>query len=238
MKLKGLHALTAACAFAPLLALPIFAQAATVANPSTSPQCMANTAFFNPQLPPSIVLPAGFTASVFVSGLNMPTGIAFLGNASSFQVFVLESGHGLPSVCNDETLWPGGVFDTNNPFTPDILVFNQNGRLIRGPLGKPTSSGGGFQGWVDLLVAGVDDKQRRRRSRQRWRREPVGYPMPGYHVEQQHVHLEPIPSDRDERLFPLQHAKSGGNNQGVLQLLHRSGPTGGLRRLRIARAVE
>jgi glucose/arabinose dehydrogenase len=145
MELKRLHALTAACAFVPLLALPAVAQAATVANPSTSPQCMANTAFFNPTLPPSIVLPAGFTASVFVSGLNMPTGIAFLGNASSFQVFVLESGHGLPSVCNDETLWPGGEFDINNPFTPDILVFNQNGTKIRGPLGKPTSSGGGFQ---------------------------------------------------------------------------------------------
>jgi hypothetical protein len=48
-------------------------------------------------------------------------------------------------VCNDETAWPGGEFATNNPFTPDILVFNQNGKLIRGPLGKPTSSGGGFQ---------------------------------------------------------------------------------------------
>jgi hypothetical protein len=145
MELKRLHALTAACAFAPLLALPVVAEAAIVANPSTSPQCMANTAFFNPTLPPSIVLPAGFTASVFASGLNMPTGIAFLGNASSFQVFVLESGHGLPSVCNDETLWPGGEFDINNPFTPDILVFNQNGTKIRGPLGKPTSTGGGFQ---------------------------------------------------------------------------------------------
>ncbi len=145
MELKRLHALTAARALLALLALPTVAEAATVANPSTSPQCMNNTAFFNPQLPPSIVLPAGFTASVFVSGLNMPTGIAFLGNASSFQVFVLESGHGLPSVCNDETLWPGGEFDVNNPFTPDILVFNQNGTKIRGPLGKPTSTGGGFQ---------------------------------------------------------------------------------------------
>jgi hypothetical protein len=106
---------------------------------------MSNTAFFNPQLPPSIVLPPGYTASVFAMGLNMPTGIAFLGNSSSFQVFVLESGHGLPSVCNDETLWPGGEFDVNNPFTPDILVFNQNGTKIRGPLGKPTSTGGGFQ---------------------------------------------------------------------------------------------
>src|ERR1700746_142868 len=88
---------------------------------------------------------AGFTASVFASGLNAPTGIAFLGNANNFQVFVLESGHGLPSVCNDETAWPGGEFSANNPFTPDILVFNQNGKLIRGPLGKPTSDGGGFQ---------------------------------------------------------------------------------------------
>ena len=106
---------------------------------------MDNTAFFDPTLPPSINLPPGFTASVFAKGLNMPTGIAFLGNASSFQVFVLESGHGLPSACNDESVQSGGTFATNNPFTPDILVFNQNGTKIRGPLGKPTSSGGGFQ---------------------------------------------------------------------------------------------
>src|SRR5246127_1282540 len=130
---------------APLLALPTISKAQTVSNPSTAPDCMNNTAFFNPNLPPSINLPPGFTASVFASGLNAPTGIAFLGNASNFQVFVLESGHGLPSRCNDETAWPGGEFATNNPFTPDILVFNQNGKLIRGPLGKPTSSGGGFQ---------------------------------------------------------------------------------------------
>src|SRR6516165_6877435 len=145
MRLRRLHGITAACAFAPLLGLPTVAQGATVANPSTSPQCMDNTAFFNPTLPPSITLPPGFTASVFAKGLNMPTGIAFLGNSSSFQVLVLESGHGLPSVCNDETLWPGGEFDINNPFTPDILVFDQSGRKIRGPLGKPTSTGGGFQ---------------------------------------------------------------------------------------------
>jgi len=103
---------------------------------------MDNTAFFDPTLPPSINLPPGFTASVFAKGLNMPTGIAFLGNASSFQVFVLESGHGLPSACNDESVQSGGTFATNNPFTPDILVFNQNGTKIRGPLGKPTASGG------------------------------------------------------------------------------------------------
>jgi len=145
MQLKRSPTVTAVFAVAPLLLWPTVAHAATVANPSTSPQCMNNTALFNPTLPPSIVLPPGFTASVFVAGLNMPTGIAFLGNSSSFQVFVLESGHGLPSACNDETLWPGGEFDINNPFTPDILVFNQNGTKIRGPLGKPTSTGGGFQ---------------------------------------------------------------------------------------------
>jgi hypothetical protein len=145
MRRNRSQTLAAALALALVLALPTVTRAATVANPSSSPQCMDNTAFFNPTLPPSITLPPGFRASVFASGLNMPTGIAFLGNASSFQVFVLESGHGIPSVCNDETLWPGGEFDINNPFTPDILVFNQNGTKIRGPLGKPTSTGGGFQ---------------------------------------------------------------------------------------------
>jgi hypothetical protein len=110
MRLKRLHGITAACAFAPLLGLPTVTEAQTVSNPSTSPGCMANTANFNPTLPPGIALPPGFTASVFASGLNMPTGIAFLGSSSGFQVLVLESGHGLPSVCNDETLWPGSVF--------------------------------------------------------------------------------------------------------------------------------
>src|SRR6516162_2559632 len=145
MRLKRSRAVTLAFAVAPLLALPTVARAGTVANPTPLPQCMDNTAFFDPTLPPSINLPPGFTASVFVSDLNAPTGIAFLGNSLSFQVFVLESGHGLPSACNNEMAWPGGPFDINNPFTPDILVFNQNGTKIRGPLGKPTSSGDGFQ---------------------------------------------------------------------------------------------
>ncbi len=145
MQLKRLHFLIAAGALAALGASPRVATAQVVSNPSTAPDCMNNTAFFNPNLPPSINLPQGFTASVFAAGLNAPTGIAFLGNANNFQVFVLESGHGLPSVCNDETAWPGGEFATNNPFTPDVLVFNRNGKLIRGPLGKPTPDGGGFQ---------------------------------------------------------------------------------------------
>jgi glucose/arabinose dehydrogenase len=117
------------------------AMAATVANPL----CPAETANFDPGNGGDIHLPPGFTVSVFAKGLNMPTGIAFLGNSNNFQVYVLESGHGLPSNCNEQGSWPGGVFDPANPFTPDILVFDQNGKKIAGPLGKPTSGGGGFQ---------------------------------------------------------------------------------------------
>ena len=78
----------------PLLAMPTVTEAQTVSNPSIAPDCMNNTAFYNPTLPPSINLPPGFTASVFAKNLNMPTGIAFLGNSSSFQVFVLNPGTG------------------------------------------------------------------------------------------------------------------------------------------------
>jgi hypothetical protein len=132
---------TAALAVAPFLILPIAAQAATVANPL----CPAETVNFAPGNGGDIRVPEGFTVSVFASGLNAPTGIAFLGNENQFQVYVLESGHGLPSNCNEQGSWPGGVFDKANPFTPDILVFDQGGKKIAGPIGKPTSSGGGFQ---------------------------------------------------------------------------------------------
>jgi hypothetical protein len=143
MQVKRSLAFTAILAVTPFLSLSAVAANNIVANPI----CTDNTANFNPTLPPSIVLPSGFTASVFVSGLNFPTGIAFLGNSQNFKVFVLESGHGLGgSRCNEQDdPIVGGTFSSTNPFTPDILVFNRNGKLIRGPLGKPTSSGGGFQ---------------------------------------------------------------------------------------------
>ena len=134
-------ALTIALALTPLLGLPAVCQAATVANPI----CPAETVLFNPDQGQDIVLPGGFTISVFATALNFPTGIAFLGNATNFQVYVLESGHGIPSRCNEQGSFPGGEFAANNPFTPDILVFNKNGQLIRGPIGKPTASGDGFQ---------------------------------------------------------------------------------------------
>jgi hypothetical protein len=144
-----------------LAAVPT-AFAATVVNPI----CTDNTALYDPGDGEDIVVPAGFTVSVFRAGLNFPTGIAFRTNGGDdhdgdaddddfdnrgkgsgnhgkqFEVYVLESGHGLPSRCNEQESFGTGQFDPTNPFTPDILVFDRHGALIRGPLGKPTASGG------------------------------------------------------------------------------------------------
>src|SRR5215467_8943439 len=117
MERKRLRVLSTALAYAPFLALPAVASAATVFNPL----CSGESVLFNPDQGQDIVVPAGFKVSVFASGLNFPTGIAFRGNSQNFRVFVLESGHGLPSRCNDQTLFGSGDFDPNNPFTPDIL---------------------------------------------------------------------------------------------------------------------
>src|SRR6266478_3167310 len=126
--------------FALVLALP------TLATAAGNPLCPGEDVFFNPGNGEDIVKPSGFTVSVFKSGLNFPTAIAFRGDARRFEVFVLESGHGLPSRCNDETSSVvGGQFSATNPFTPDILVFDQRGNRIRDPLAKPTASGGGLQ---------------------------------------------------------------------------------------------
>src|SRR5438034_2791532 len=121
MQLKDLRVRPVVAALASLLALPTAAYAVTVANPI----CPDNTAQFNPDTGQDIVVPPGFKVSVFASNLNFPTGIAFRGNAQHFEVYVLESGHGLPSQCNDQdSLIVGGRFSPSNPFTPDILVFD------------------------------------------------------------------------------------------------------------------
>jgi hypothetical protein len=130
----NLLASAATCAL--LLAPQAFA--ATVANPL----CTNNTALFDPGSGQDIVVPQGYQVSVFKAGLNFPTGIAFRGDAQNFEVYVLESGHGLPSVCNEQGSFGSGEFDPKNPFTPDVLVFDQTGSLLRGPLAKPTASGG------------------------------------------------------------------------------------------------
>ena len=55
-----------------------------------------------------------------------------------------NSGHGLPSKCNEQGSFGSGDFDPTNPFTPDILVFNQNGKPIA-KLAKPSAPGVGLQ---------------------------------------------------------------------------------------------
>ncbi len=118
------------------LSLPLPVSAAVVHNPI----CPIETVFYNPSDGQDIVVPSGYKVSVFAKNLNAPTAVAFKGNKNRFEVYVLESGHGLPSICNDETsAVVGGVSSPTNPFTPDILVFDQNGGLIRGPLAKPSS---------------------------------------------------------------------------------------------------
>ncbi len=122
--------------------LPTLATAQTRGNPL----CPGEDVFFNPGNGENIVVPSGFEVSVFAKGLNFPTAVAFRGARGRFEVFVLESGHGLPSRCNDETsAVVGGELSATNPFTPDILVFDQSGNRLRGPLAKPTTSGAGLQ---------------------------------------------------------------------------------------------
>jgi glucose/arabinose dehydrogenase len=130
-----------ALALAGLAAAPAAAWAQTKANPV----CPSEIAHYNPGHGEDIVVPKGFKVEVFARDLNFPTDIAFVGSKDKFQVVVLESGTGLPSRCNNNSLVPGGKFSPTNPFTPDLLIFDQDGNRIAGPLGKPTPAGGGFQ---------------------------------------------------------------------------------------------
>jgi hypothetical protein len=146
MRLVGPRVVSALFLITLLLVFAPFAAAfTTIANPHPSAGCNLNTANFGPAQGAGINVPDGYKVSVFAQGLNMPTGIAFLRRGNSFDVYVLESGHGLPSACNEQDTFPGGQFAANNPFTPDILVFNAAGQKIAGPLGKPNAQGTGFQ---------------------------------------------------------------------------------------------
>src|SRR5256712_1690469 len=128
--------------FALVLTVPTLATAQTKGNPL----CPGEDVFFDPGHGQDIVVPQGFEVSVFAKGLNFPTAVAFRGDGRRFEVLVLEWGHGLPSQCNDETSSVvGGAFSATNPFTPDILVFDENGNRIRGPLAKPTADSKGVQ---------------------------------------------------------------------------------------------
>ena len=131
-----------ALALAGAAAVPTLAQAQGV-----NKNCPEEAVFYNPGNGQDIVVPKGFKVEAFITGLNFPTDIAFVGNKDNFKVYVLESGTGLPGKCNNRVGYGGDAagFGANNPFTPDILVFNDDGRRIGGPIGKSTASGGGFQ---------------------------------------------------------------------------------------------
>jgi hypothetical protein len=119
-------------------------------QPSTSfagnPICEGEGTFYNPGNGEDIALPDGYSVSVFAKDLNFPTSIAFRKTDTGFEAFVVESGTGLPGRCNNnEALADVGKFGAKNPFTPDILVLDGSGRVIRGPVAKPTDTGGGYQ---------------------------------------------------------------------------------------------
>ena len=99
-----------------------------------NPLCPGEEVSFNPGNGEDIVVPDGFKVSVFASGLNFPTGIAFRGNSQHFEVYVLESGVFPTSRCNDGVAWQSKGLP-GNPFTPDIRVFDQSAKLLR-TLGK------------------------------------------------------------------------------------------------------
>lgn len=135
--------LLAACCIS--LPLPVHANGpVSVSNPI----CTSETVLYNPSNGDDIVVLSGYTVSVFKKDLNFPTAVAFKGDKKKFEVYVLESGHGLPSGnnCNDETSAVVGTeASPTNPFTPDILVFDQDGNLIRGPLAKASSGPNSLQ---------------------------------------------------------------------------------------------
>jgi len=123
-----------AVVIATALVLPGVAVGAMVGNPL----CPGEEVLFNPGNGEEIVVPDAFVVSVFASGLNFPTGIAFRGNSHRFEVYILESGAFPASRCNDGVAWQAKGLP-GNPFTPDVLVFDQNAKPLR-TIGKPTDA--------------------------------------------------------------------------------------------------
>jgi glucose/arabinose dehydrogenase len=134
----------AACGRSVRFAVVVFSilvSGASFAQTRGNPNCPGEEVFYDPGHGEDIVLPKGYKVEVFAKDLNFPTAIAFQGNKDNFKVFVVESGTGLPSRCNNNNK----AFTPDNPFTPDLLVFDKNGRQIAGPIGKPGSAKKAFQ---------------------------------------------------------------------------------------------
>ena len=103
-------------------------------------------AYYDPGQGQDIALPSGYKAQVFARDLNFPTSVAFVGNSQHFRVVVQESGDGLPGQCNrSDGPGYGGRSSPTNPFTPDLLVFDNHGNLTSGPLGKPSQGANAYQ---------------------------------------------------------------------------------------------
>src|SRR6516162_11473467 len=99
--LMPMRRLESAILVAAALALP---NAATAAS---NLLCPDEDVSFNPGNGEDIVVPDGFKVSVFASGLNFPTGIAFRGDSRRFEVYVVESGAFGPSRCDTGAAWQG-----------------------------------------------------------------------------------------------------------------------------------
>src|SRR5678815_1052176 len=107
--------------------------------PGASAQMVGNAAcpgedvFFNPSQGQDIFVPPGYKIEVFASGLNFPAGIAFKGNSNDFEVFVTESGTGLPGRCNGAEFFrdTAKVPDAANPFLPQVRVLDDHGNTLR-----------------------------------------------------------------------------------------------------------
>ena len=106
--------------------------------------CPGEDVAYNPAQGQDVVLPRGYKIQAFATNLDFPTGLAFQRTGpgrNDFQVLVLESGTGLPSRCNDNADPAfGGKLSPANPLTPDLLVLNRQGKTVRGPLFKPSST--------------------------------------------------------------------------------------------------
>jgi glucose/arabinose dehydrogenase len=143
---KTIHrAAIAAAVLAVTVAVPSAGSFAQGAGGTTrgNAQCPGEDVFYDPGSAQDIVVPAGYKAEVFARDLNFPTAIAFMGDGENFKVLVLESGSGLPGRCNNPDTFPATA--AANPLTPDVLVFDQDGHQMAGPLGKPGVSTKPFQ---------------------------------------------------------------------------------------------
>src|SRR5438552_12676906 len=111
--------------------------AAVVATTAANAACPGEDVKYDPGNGQDIVVPRGYKVEVFARDLNFPTGLAFMrsGDSDAFKILIVESGTGLPGRCNNnaDPAW-GGRLSKTNPFTPDVLVLDQDGKVVRGPL--------------------------------------------------------------------------------------------------------